>query len=94
MRPTGLETTCNNQLVVLPTLQTTLGERVLIVGDCCFLKLRDFRKTVVNTLTPFCYISYISLYSPTLHEDVTGPFLRSLGPNMDVVTRKKKASSS
>ena len=63
VRPTGLETTCNNQLVVLRTLQTTLGERVLIVGDCCFLQLHDFRKTVVNTLTPLCCHIIVLLFS-------------------------------
>jgi NADH dehydrogenase len=35
----GLETSRNNQLVVKPTLQTTLDDRVFALGDCCFLKL-------------------------------------------------------
>ncbi len=32
----GLETTRGNQLVVLPTLQTTLDERIFAIGDCAF----------------------------------------------------------
>ena len=31
----GLETNANNQLVVLPTLQTTRDDRVFALGDCC-----------------------------------------------------------
>jgi NADH dehydrogenase len=42
----GLETTRNNQLVVLPTLQTTLDERVFAIGDCCFLKLAGEERAV------------------------------------------------
>jgi NADH dehydrogenase len=34
----GLEVTRSNQLVVRPTLQTTLDDRVLAIGDCCFFK--------------------------------------------------------
>jgi NADH dehydrogenase len=34
----GLETSRNNQLVVRPTLQTSLDERIFAMGDCCFLK--------------------------------------------------------
>lgn len=34
----GLEVTRNNQLVVLPTLQTTLDTRILAIGDCCYFK--------------------------------------------------------
>jgi NADH dehydrogenase len=33
-----LEVTRNNQIVVLPTLQTTRNERILAIGDCCFFK--------------------------------------------------------
>jgi NADH:ubiquinone reductase (H+-translocating) len=32
----GLETTHSNQLVVLPTLQTTLDDRIFAIGDCCY----------------------------------------------------------
>jgi NADH dehydrogenase len=32
----GLETTPNCQLVVRPTLQTSLDDRVMAIGDCCF----------------------------------------------------------
>ncbi len=32
----GLETTRNDQLVVLPTLQTTRDDRIYALGDCCF----------------------------------------------------------
>ena len=31
----GLETNCNGQLVVGPTLQTTRDERIFALGDCC-----------------------------------------------------------
>jgi NADH dehydrogenase len=31
----GLETNANNQLVVLPTLQTTRDARIFAIGDCC-----------------------------------------------------------
>jgi len=31
----GLETNPNNQLLVTPTLQTTLDERIFALGDCC-----------------------------------------------------------
>jgi NADH dehydrogenase len=34
----GLEVTRSNQLVVRPTLQTTLDDRILAIGDCCFFK--------------------------------------------------------
>lgn len=34
----GLEVTRSNQLVVRPTLQTTRDDRILAIGDCCFLK--------------------------------------------------------
>ncbi|MHB2168767.1 NAD(P)/FAD-dependent oxidoreductase [Alsobacter sp. R-9] len=34
----GLEVTRSNQLVVRPTLQTTLDDRVFAIGDCCFYK--------------------------------------------------------
>lgn len=34
----GLETTRSNQLVVRPTLQTTRDDRILAIGDCCYLK--------------------------------------------------------
>jgi NADH dehydrogenase len=34
----GLEATRNNQLVVLPTLQTTRDPRIFAIGDCCFFK--------------------------------------------------------
>lgn len=34
----GLEVTRSNQLVVRPTLQTTLDDRVFAIGDCCFFK--------------------------------------------------------
>jgi NADH dehydrogenase len=34
----GLEVTRSNQLVVGPTLQTTLDERIFAIGDCCFFK--------------------------------------------------------
>jgi NADH dehydrogenase len=34
----GLESTRSNQLVVLPTLQTTRDPRIFAIGDCCFLK--------------------------------------------------------
>jgi NADH dehydrogenase len=34
----GLETTRTNQLVVLPTLQTTRDDRIFAIGDCCFFK--------------------------------------------------------
>jgi NADH:ubiquinone reductase (H+-translocating) len=33
----GLECSRNNQLVVRPTLQTTLDDRIFAMGDCCFL---------------------------------------------------------
>jgi NADH dehydrogenase len=32
----GLETNGANQLVVRPTLQTTLDERIFAIGDCCY----------------------------------------------------------
>ena len=32
----GLETTPNCQLVVRPTLQTSLDDRVMAIGDCCY----------------------------------------------------------
>jgi NADH dehydrogenase len=32
----GLEITRNNQLMVKPTLQTTLDDRIFAVGDCCY----------------------------------------------------------
>lgn len=32
----GLETTRNNQLVVRPTLQTSLDDRIFAIGDCAF----------------------------------------------------------
>jgi len=35
----GLETSRGNQLVVRPTLQTTVDDRIFAMGDCCFLKL-------------------------------------------------------
>lgn len=31
----GLELSRNNQLIVLPTLQTSLDERIFAIGDCC-----------------------------------------------------------
>lgn len=34
----GLETSRNNQLVVLPTMQTTRDERIFAIGDCAFFK--------------------------------------------------------
>jgi NADH dehydrogenase len=34
----GLEVTRSNQLVVGPTLQTTLDERIFAIGDCCYFK--------------------------------------------------------
>ena len=34
----GLEVTRSNQLVVGPTLQTTIDERIFAIGDCCFFK--------------------------------------------------------
>jgi NADH dehydrogenase len=37
-RMDGLETTRNNQLVVLPTLQTTRDPRIFAIGDCCYFK--------------------------------------------------------
>ena len=37
-RMDGLEVTRNNQLVTLPTLQTTRDGRVFAIGDCCFFK--------------------------------------------------------
>jgi NADH dehydrogenase len=33
----GLETSRSNQLVVRPTLQTSLDERIFAMGDCCYL---------------------------------------------------------
>jgi len=33
----GLEVSRSNQLIVRPTLQTTLDERVFAMGDCCYL---------------------------------------------------------
>jgi NADH dehydrogenase len=32
----GLETNRNNQLIVLPTLQTTRDPRIFAIGDCCY----------------------------------------------------------
>ncbi len=40
----GLEVTRNNQIVVGPTLQTTLDPRIFAVGDCSSLSLGDPRK--------------------------------------------------
>jgi NADH dehydrogenase len=37
-RMDGLETTRNNQLVVLPSLQTTRDPRIFAIGDCCYFK--------------------------------------------------------
>jgi NADH:quinone reductase (non-electrogenic) len=37
----GLETNGRSQLVVLPTLQTTLDDRVFAIGDCCFCALGE-----------------------------------------------------
>ncbi|MDZ7628371.1 MAG: NAD(P)/FAD-dependent oxidoreductase [Parvularculaceae bacterium] len=34
----GLETTRNNQLVVLPTMQTTRDDRIYAIGDCAYYK--------------------------------------------------------
>lgn len=37
-RMDGLEATRNNQLVVLPSLQTTRDPRIFAIGDCCFFR--------------------------------------------------------
>ena len=37
----GLETNGRSQLVVRPTLQTTLDDRVFAIGDCCFCALGE-----------------------------------------------------
>ena len=37
-RMDGLEATRNNQLVVLPSLQTTRDPRIFAIGDCCYFK--------------------------------------------------------
>jgi NADH dehydrogenase len=37
----GLETTPGNQLVVRPTLQTTLDDRVFAIGDCAFFVAQE-----------------------------------------------------
>jgi NADH dehydrogenase len=42
----GLEATRNNQLVVLPTLQTTRDPRIFAIGDCCFFKPEGADKPV------------------------------------------------
>lgn len=42
----GLELTRTNQLVVLPTLQTTRDERIFAIGDCSFLKLEGAERPV------------------------------------------------
>lgn len=41
----GLETNRSNQIVVKPTLQTTLDDRVLAIGDCCAL-MQESGRTV------------------------------------------------
>ncbi len=42
----GLEVTRNNQLVVLPTLQTTRDARIFAIGDCCYFKPDDADRPV------------------------------------------------
>lgn len=42
----GLETNRNNQLVVRPTLQTTVDDRVFAIGDCCACPHKDSGRPV------------------------------------------------
>ena len=42
----GLETNANNQLVVLPTLQTTRDPRVFALGDCCSCTLEGQERPI------------------------------------------------
>ncbi|MGF1454081.1 MAG: NAD(P)/FAD-dependent oxidoreductase [Alphaproteobacteria bacterium] len=42
----GLESGRNNQLLVRPTLQTTLDERIYAVGDCAFFKPENAERPV------------------------------------------------
>ncbi|GGF04299.1 NADH dehydrogenase [Aliidongia dinghuensis] len=42
----GLETSPSRQLLVRPTLQTTLDDRIFALGDCCFYKMPGSERPV------------------------------------------------
>ncbi len=59
----GLETNATNQLLVRPTLQTTLDDRIFAMGDCCSCLGNLVRLMDGRGLVPFAYHDHGSLVS-------------------------------